>query len=423
MFTGITRGTFPITKVERTEELLRYAVELPFELAEGLQLGASVSIDGVCQTVTRVDQVENSTLAHFDAISETLDKTTLGLLKVGHLVSVERSFRVGDEIGGHEVAGHVSGTGAVAVIDQSQDRWDIQIEVPDSWLRYIQPKGFIAIDGSSLTVGEVSRDGRFWIHLIPETLRLTALGNKRVGDRVNVELDARTVDHRRHRGAGPRRTVFSNRNMRVACALFVLGLCAGTTSAALSIEASSFSRGATRQAAAPQPSSHPSKQYERLLERNYLGPIELKETLELTHQEARWTLREGRVWLQEPLASGAVTGLVFQGSGSFEAPIPDATELHQFRRFVRDPEFETLSHSFDRLVLRAAAPGIATALGDLLANSPNTRSQTEHSGHAAAQSLVARREPRRRHAGSCPLSQLSPTGTSARACAFRISTG
>lgn len=193
MFTGITRGTFPILSSERSNDLLRYSVELPDELAEGLQSGASVSIDGVCQTVTRIEPSPNGREVHFDAIRETLDKTTLGRLEPGHLVSVERSFRVGDEIGGHEVAGHVSGTGTVIAIDQSEGRWDIQIDVPSAWLRYIQPKGFIAIDGSSLTIGEVSNDGRFWIHLIPETLRLTALGDKQVGDPVNVELDARTV--------------------------------------------------------------------------------------------------------------------------------------------------------------------------------------------------------------------------------------
>lgn len=188
MFTGITRGTFPVTKIERSDDLLRYAVRLEDGLVGGLEIGASVSVDGVCQTVTRIDGTE----IHFDAIRETLDKTTLGELELGDRVSIERSFRVGDEIGGHEVAGHVMGTGVVCEVRHSDEVHDLRIEVPRAWLKYVQPKGFIAVDGSSLTVGEVDDDG-FWLHLIPETLRLTRLGDKQPGDRVNVELEARTV--------------------------------------------------------------------------------------------------------------------------------------------------------------------------------------------------------------------------------------
>jgi riboflavin synthase len=108
VFTGITSGTFPVTRVEPSRDLLRYSVKLGPKLAKGLVRGASVAIDGVCQTVVRVRGAE----VDFDAIGETLDKTTLASLKVGARVSVERSFRVGDELGGHEVAGHVTGTGA-----------------------------------------------------------------------------------------------------------------------------------------------------------------------------------------------------------------------------------------------------------------------------------------------------------------------
>ena len=189
MFTGITRGLFPVTSVERKPDLLRYAVALGAELAEGLRTGASVSIDGVCQTVVAID----GPVAVFEAIRETLDCTTLDRLEVGSRVSVERSFRVGDEVGGHEVAGHVIGTGRVAAVVREGDVCDLQIAVQKAWLKYIMPKGFIAVDGSSLTVGEIDPAGAFSVHLIPETLRLTQLGAKHVGDRVNVELDPRTV--------------------------------------------------------------------------------------------------------------------------------------------------------------------------------------------------------------------------------------
>lgn len=187
MFTGITRGTFPVVSLAREPSLLKYAVDLG-EYGAGLELGASVSVDGVCQTVV----AREGGVVSFDAIRETLDKTTLDTLELGQRVSVERSARVGDEIGGHDVSGHVTGTGRVAELVKDGPEVTLWIEVPAEWMRYVLPKGFVAIDGSSLTVGETRAD-RFALHLIPETLRLTSLGEKEVGDRVNVELDPRTV--------------------------------------------------------------------------------------------------------------------------------------------------------------------------------------------------------------------------------------
>ena len=191
MFTGITRGTFSVVHVQREPALLRFAVDLG-DYARGLELGASVSIDGVCQTVVALE----AGVVHFDAIQETLDKTTLDALTVGRLVSVERSARVGDEIGGHDVSGHVTGTGRIAEVRREGHDVSRTVEIQRAWSKSVLPKGFVAIDGSSLTVGEVVEEGevgRFSLYLIPETLRLTNLGDKRVGDRVNVELDPRTV--------------------------------------------------------------------------------------------------------------------------------------------------------------------------------------------------------------------------------------
>lgn len=189
MYTGITRGTFPVTRAERKRDLLRFGVELSAELLEGLRTGASVAIDGVCLTVAAIEARE----VVFDAIRETLDKTTLGQLAKGARVSVERSARVGDELGGHEVAGHVTGTGRVEEVRHAGDVFDLRIAVPQAWMKYILPKGFIAVEGSSLTVGETYAAGSFELHLIPETLRLTNFIHKRAGDRINIELDPRTV--------------------------------------------------------------------------------------------------------------------------------------------------------------------------------------------------------------------------------------
>jgi riboflavin synthase len=189
MYTGITRGTFPVVRVRRDPDLLRFSVELSPALRDGLELGASVSIDGVCQTVVALE----GPLVAFEAMRETLDRTTLDQLAEGALVSVERSARLGDEIGGHELAGHILGTGTVVSVESRGDVHRTRIGVPAGWMRYILPKGFIAVDGSSLTVGQTDPAGGFDVHLIPETLRRTRLGHKRPGDRVNIELDARTV--------------------------------------------------------------------------------------------------------------------------------------------------------------------------------------------------------------------------------------
>ena len=189
MFTGIVQGTYGVTSVHRELDLLTYAVALDAERVDGLEVGASVSIDGVCQTVVSIEGHRVS----FDAIRETLDRTTLGALQAGDQVAVERSARVGDEVGGHDVSGHVIGQGEVVLARKEGHVCVLGIGVPPSWMKYVLNKGFIAVDGSSLTVCDATADGSFAVHLIPETLRLTRLGQKRLGDRLNVELDPRTV--------------------------------------------------------------------------------------------------------------------------------------------------------------------------------------------------------------------------------------
>jgi riboflavin synthase len=191
MYTGITQGTCPVTAVDYGLTNLSLEIELG-ALSEGLEIGASVSIDGVCQTVVGIDGGR----VRFEVIRESLERSTLDELAVGRRVSVERSARIGDEIGGHEIAGHVSGTGRVRAVERDGTECALAIEVPRAWRKWILEKGFIAVDGSSLTIGRVidSEEGCcFRVHLIPETMRRTGLGRKRVGDRVNIELDARTV--------------------------------------------------------------------------------------------------------------------------------------------------------------------------------------------------------------------------------------
>lgn len=188
MFTGIVAGTAEVAEVAQVGGRLDVWLALG-ALATGVQIGASVAIDGVCLTV--VETSDRGVL--FQVIEETLKLTTLSRLQAGSVVNVERSYRIGDELGGHEVSGHVAGTGQISRVELRSGETAMEVSVSAAWMKYILPKGFVAVDGASLTVGETSAEGRFLLHLIPETLTRTTLGQRVVGDRVNIELDARTV--------------------------------------------------------------------------------------------------------------------------------------------------------------------------------------------------------------------------------------
>lgn len=187
MFTGIVSGTARVAEARRDAGLLRLLLELPPGRADGLAIGASVAIAGTCLTAVAADGPR----VRFDCIDETLRKTTLGALRAGDRVNVERAARFGDEIGGHLLSGHVIGTLPVADRREVDGNLALRFTGLGAWARYVLPKGFVAIDGCSLTVGEVGDDG-FSVHLIPETRRVTTLGDLRPGDRVNLELDAQT---------------------------------------------------------------------------------------------------------------------------------------------------------------------------------------------------------------------------------------
>ncbi len=187
MYSGITQGLFPIVQIEKKPNILIYTVRLNANLVQGLQLGASVNIDGACQTVTKIENNDVS----FAAMTETLKLTTLNTLELHQKVSIERSLKLGEEIGGHLIAGHVIGTGLIEEVFKSENNLSLLIQCRKEWMKYIFSKGFIAVDGSSLTIGEVKASS-FYIHLIPETLRLTNFGNKKIGDQVNIELDHQT---------------------------------------------------------------------------------------------------------------------------------------------------------------------------------------------------------------------------------------
>lgn len=186
MFTGIVEGRGTVAAVEQRGDLLRLTVDLPN--AAHLERGASVSIDGACLTAVDI----NDAMVGFDVIPETLNRTTLGALEVGALVNVERALRFGDEVGGHLVSGHVFATGTLTVVEELDGGRNLFVSTSNDVMPYVLEKGYIAVAGISLTVGRCEKDG-FWLHLIPETLERTTLGEARTGDLVNLEVDPITV--------------------------------------------------------------------------------------------------------------------------------------------------------------------------------------------------------------------------------------
>ena len=185
MFTGIVQGTGIVVAIEEKETIHTLTIEIPN--TDNLAIGASVAVDGACLTAIHIDGLH----VNFDVIPETLQRTTLGGLQVGHSVNIERSLKFGDEIGGHLLSGHIMSTGIVRSVQENGEGIDVHILVPSDVQKYVMEKGYIAIDGISLTIGSVN-EGVFSLHIIPETLRLTTLGSKAVGDAVNLEIDSAT---------------------------------------------------------------------------------------------------------------------------------------------------------------------------------------------------------------------------------------
>ncbi len=184
MFTGLIETVGRVVSAERTAAGLRLRVDLG-PAAEGVRPGDSINLSGACQTVADLA----GTLAVFDAVPETLRRTTLATWGPGTPVNVERSLRPGDRLGGHFVAGHVDGTGRVVEAGPGPGgEWTLRVEPPADLFPEIAPKGSIAIDGVSLTVVEAGPP-TFTVALIPTTLRETTLGRLRPGDRVNIETD------------------------------------------------------------------------------------------------------------------------------------------------------------------------------------------------------------------------------------------
>ena len=188
MFSGIVQEAGKVIGLAKEKDIYNLSIECSSEFISDLKKGASISVDGVCLTV----KDENPEILRFDLVEETIKRTNFQSIKTGDNVNLERSLKMGDEIGGHPVSGHIHGISKVISIDKRDQSWDVKFSVEPFMHDYMLHKGYVAINGCSLTIGEVSNES-FMIHLIPETLSITNLFQLEQDSVVNIELDQNTI--------------------------------------------------------------------------------------------------------------------------------------------------------------------------------------------------------------------------------------
>ncbi|WP_111979479.1 riboflavin synthase subunit alpha [Algibacillus agarilyticus] len=191
MFTGIVKLETQLQSVDVKDYGKRFSILLDADYAGNITLGASVALNGVCLTVCDITAFNYALLLSFDVIPESLRLTNLDDLGVQGWVNVERAARFGDDIGGHLLSGHIHTQATVVSITQAEKAFSIEFSISPEWQKYIMYKGYIGLNGCSLTLGEVSPNS-FYVHLIPETLNITNFDKLRVGHKVNVEIDTQT---------------------------------------------------------------------------------------------------------------------------------------------------------------------------------------------------------------------------------------
>ena len=186
MFTGIITGTGKIKKIEKNTKN-RSAIKVSVDLgknSKGLKIGQSVSLNGVCLSATKISK----NLCMFEMIDETMKKTDLGNLKVGSLINIERSLKIGERLEGHFVLGHVDGVATITKIEQKPKEVKVWFKIPKKLVKYVVEKGSIALDGISLTVVDTKNDLAS-VCLIPHTVEITNFKTKKIGDKLNIETD------------------------------------------------------------------------------------------------------------------------------------------------------------------------------------------------------------------------------------------
>ncbi|MBX4181152.1 riboflavin synthase subunit alpha [Sodalis sp. CWE] len=188
MFTGIVQAIAPIVFIDKKNHYQTHFVKFPRSLLSNLIVGASVAHNGCCLTVTKI----SDNIICFDLIQETINLTNLGELSIGDEVNIERAVSLQTEVGGHLMSGHITCTAKINKILHLETCCQMLFSITDQALmKYILYKGYIGVDGISLTVGSVFSNS-FLVHVIPETLSRTTLGKRKINDKVNIEIDAQT---------------------------------------------------------------------------------------------------------------------------------------------------------------------------------------------------------------------------------------
>ena len=188
MFTGIVSGKGQVQKITKYKDYLSLIIKAPKGFSKNLVKGASVAVNGVCLTVKK----GKTDFLEFDVIEETIQKTNLKNISRLSKVNLERSMTAKTEIGGHLVSGHIHGTGEVLKVINKQATKDLQIKIPKSLREYFFYKGYVALNGCSLTIGRVLKTS-FYIHLIPETVSVTTFKDIKKGDLINIEVEQATI--------------------------------------------------------------------------------------------------------------------------------------------------------------------------------------------------------------------------------------
>ena len=188
MFSGIVQTVGKIESIKDKNHIKTIRIETHGDYLEDIAIGQSVSVDGVCLSLVK----KNNEYCEFEAVEETINRTTLGSYKQGTKVNLEKSLKFGDTVGGHFVSGHIHTKGRIVEVELIGESKNILVEIEEKWIKYLTEKGYISVNGASITIGKVSKN-TFYIHLIPETLKTTNLDELIYDNYVNLEFDQITI--------------------------------------------------------------------------------------------------------------------------------------------------------------------------------------------------------------------------------------
>ena len=188
MFSGIVQTVGKIESIKDKNHIKTIRIETHGNYLKDVAIGQSVSVDGVCLSLVK----KNNEYCEFEAVEETVNRTTLGSYKQGSKVNLEKSLKFGDTVGGHFVSGHIHTRGRIVEVELVGESKNILIEIEEKWIKYLTEKGYISVNGASITIGKVSKN-TFYVHLIPETLKTTNLDQLIYDNYVNLEFDQATI--------------------------------------------------------------------------------------------------------------------------------------------------------------------------------------------------------------------------------------